>query len=225
MPQDRAPNVETRVQVSPRFPVSRESQELATLEMRRGELKSQLQSNTERRALLNAQMQDAEGNAKAAIARRISALDERTARIDDELTAIDDRVSALMARGVTPPPSRFDRLLEGGFSPPAAVGPGAVGHFPNDPFDSEWGVLFGGMLAMQAVTFVLLGVALWRSFKRQIAPRLAADDVNRLEQLQRSVDVMAVEVERISESQRFTTKLLNEQSGEPRVSESARRGP
>jgi hypothetical protein len=33
----------------------------------------------------------------------------------------------------------------------------------------------------------------------------------RLEQLQQSVDTIAIEVERISESQRFVTKLLSEQ--------------
>jgi hypothetical protein len=85
----------------------------------------------------------------------------------------------------------------------------------SDPFNSEWGELFGGMLALQGLTFVLLGIVVWRSFRRPVSTRLAGADAGRLEQLQRSVDVMAVEVERIAESQRFTAKLLNDQVAEP----------
>jgi hypothetical protein len=71
------------------------------------------------------------------------------------------------------------------------------------------------MLALQGLTFVLLGIVVWRSFRRPVSTRLAGADAGRLEQLQRSVDVMAVEVERIAESQRFTAKLLNDQVAEP----------
>jgi len=42
---------------------------------------------------------------------------------------------------------------------------------------------------------------------------------DRLEQMEQAIDAMAVETERISEGQRFTTKLLSE-----RTAESARRG-
>ena len=48
------------------------------------------------------------------------------------------------------------------------------------------------------------------------SPRELDDMRQRLEQLQQSVDSVAVEVERISEGQRFTTKLLAERpEGEP----------
>ena len=48
------------------------------------------------------------------------------------------------------------------------------------------------------------------------APGELDDMRQRLEQLQQSVDSVAVEVERISEGQRFTTKLLAERpEGEP----------
>jgi hypothetical protein len=55
--------------------------------------------------------------------------------------------------------------------------------------------------------------------KRDVTPRdlVALDD--RLERIEHAIDAMAVEVERISEGQRFTTKLLAERapaaSGEP----------
>jgi hypothetical protein len=210
MPQEtRSPDVVTRVQVAPR--VTRESQELLTLETQRGELRGQLSTITERRALLSAQLHDSEGQTRVDLNGRIRTLDARTAAIEDQLNAIDDRVSALVARGVRPPPSGFDRLMEGAF-PGRPGAPGAVGFAPADPFKSEWGVLFGGMVLMQGLTLVLLGIVVWRSFVRRTFARLGGEDANRFEQLQRSVDVMAVEVERIAESQRFTAKLLNEQS-------------
>lgn len=40
---------------------------------------------------------------------------------------------------------------------------------------------------------------------------------SRLEQLQQSVDSIAIEVERITEAQRFTAKLMAERAEEPRL--------
>lgn len=45
---------------------------------------------------------------------------------------------------------------------------------------------------------------------RSASPRELDDMRQRLEQLQQSMDSVAIEVERISEGQRFTTKLLSE---------------
>jgi hypothetical protein len=39
--------------------------------------------------------------------------------------------------------------------------------------------------------------------------------LQRLERMEQSIDAMAVETERISEGQRFTTKLLSERAKEP----------
>lgn len=41
-------------------------------------------------------------------------------------------------------------------------------------------------------------------------PRIPAEVSNRLERIEQAVDAIAVEVERISEGQRFTTKLLSD---------------
>ena len=41
-------------------------------------------------------------------------------------------------------------------------------------------------------------------------PALPADVAQRLERMEQSIDAIAVEIERISEGQRFTTKLLAE---------------
>ena len=55
------------------------------------------------------------------------------------------------------------------------------------------------------------------------APRIPSDVSARLERMEQAIDSIAVEVERISEGQRFTTKLLAERSGAPRRETSRRR--
>jgi hypothetical protein len=53
--------------------------------------------------------------------------------------------------------------------------------------------------------------------------RIPTEVTSRLERIEQAVDAVALEVERISEGQRFTTKLLSEGKGpEPRQSVSAR---
>ena len=52
-------------------------------------------------------------------------------------------------------------------------------------------------------------------------PRIPAEVANRLERIEQAVDAIAVEVERISEGQRFTTKLLSEGRDARQISSSA----
>ena len=53
-------------------------------------------------------------------------------------------------------------------------------------------------------------------------PALPAEVANRLERMEQSIDAIAVEVERISEGQRFTTKLLAEVRDTPALGIPAR---
>jgi hypothetical protein len=61
--------------------------------------------------------------------------------------------------------------------------------------------------------FVAIGLGarvLWRAGSRVKARTLPPADDSRLERLEAAVDAIAIEVERISESQRFTVGLLSE---------------
>lgn len=70
------------------------------------------------------------------------------------------------------------------------------------------------------VLFVMMGVtaigvpiarALARRIDRQsVQPRVPAELAQRLEHMEQAIDAIAIEVERISEGQRFTTKLLSD---------------
>lgn len=66
------------------------------------------------------------------------------------------------------------------------------------------------------VAFIIVGLPLARAFARRMdkrgggAPQLSAEVSSQLAQLNQSVDAIALEVERISEGQRYTTRLLSE---------------
>ena len=53
------------------------------------------------------------------------------------------------------------------------------------------------------------------------APKVPADVSGRLERIEQAIEAVAVEVERISEGQRFTTKLLAEKADPVRVNRNA----
>jgi len=65
---------------------------------------------------------------------------------------------------------------------------------------------------------------LWKRGNRVAPPpsQLPADSTRRFDQLEQAVDAIAIEVERISENQRYLTKLLSE--GRPSAAVGAGRG-
>jgi len=63
---------------------------------------------------------------------------------------------------------------------------------------------------------------LWRRSGRTPQPRPDTESAARLERIEQAVDAIAIEVERVSESQRFQTKLLSEGQGAPIFAPGAR---
>jgi hypothetical protein len=71
------------------------------------------------------------------------------------------------------------------------------------------------ILAIASVPIMVVGLPLARAYARSIEsrshqPAIPHDVAARLERMEQAIDAVAVEVERISEGQRFTTKLLSE---------------
>lgn len=77
------------------------------------------------------------------------------------------------------------------------------------PFIVPVGVMF-------AIAFMVVGTALvkalGRKWEREGEARIAPEVNERLLRMEQALDTIAVEVERISEGQRFTTNLLTERS-------------
>ena len=82
------------------------------------------------------------------------------------------------------------------------------------PHDVAWAVPLG-FFAM--VTTIAVGVPLVKALAKRWGdeasqPRVPGEVLARLERMEQAIDSVAVEVERISEGQRFTTKLLSDRA-------------
>jgi hypothetical protein len=73
------------------------------------------------------------------------------------------------------------------------------------------------IIAIACAPIMAIGVPIARAYARRVtdAPGRSAipsDVAGRLERMEQAIDSIAVEVERISEGQRFTTRLLSERA-------------
>jgi hypothetical protein len=85
-------------------------------------------------------------------------------------------------------------------------------------------VPLSGMLMIISIVVGRPLVAAWakKLENESKRPAIPAEVASRLERMEQSIDAIAVEVERISEGQRFTTKLLAESTNTPLPGEVAR---
>jgi hypothetical protein len=75
-----------------------------------------------------------------------------------------------------------------------------------------------------------IGIPLARAYSRRMDaearnPRIPEEVASRLERMEQALEAVAIEVERISEGQRFTTRLLSEGRGDARQIQSAPASP
>ena len=83
--------------------------------------------------------------------------------------------------------------------------------------DAAQAIIALGACATVAITVVSIGHAYVQSLHvRKKAPQLdlSPDVQDRMSRIEQAVDAIAIEVERMSEGQRFTTRLLAERLGE-----------
>lgn len=188
--------------------------ELDALTERRDELREQLQALNNQRSDLAYQIAriGSDEALRAGPMSRLRATDQRIAQTEADLAASDEAIASAKARGVGNEESdaqvihipEFSRLprMPGGWATTEPV---------------TWRDRFMDSLETTApitvATVVLLGALLYwrisRTMKNQFNNLLAMQQ-SKLEELQRSVDTVAVEVERVSENQRFVTKLVGE---------------
>jgi hypothetical protein len=183
--------------------------ELQGLYQRRGELRDQLRELEARRTQLSAQSNVSIPRERPQIAERIAAIDERIPRIERELLQLDDVISNSVARLTSA-------------EPPTPIPPPTMDHFPGivvPPGDfgpSFFAPTVSGLVLGGALGFVLVGLAVWRYSLKRFEERILGrgSDPAQVVRLQQSVDAIAVEVERISENQRYVTKLIGEKSAD-----------
>jgi hypothetical protein len=180
--------------------------ELGALRGQRGELQSQMEQLSRRRNQLDEQRHVApSGAARARLEAQIAELDARSARLDATLNGVNDRISSAMGR-LAELPAGADRVVRAPqiTIPDIQFGPGRRG-----PDMRE----VAGIMAAEAVALVLIGVVFWRFGMKRMRDRfdrMFSAQTQQLTQLQQAMDVVGVEVERISEGQRYVTKVLTE---------------
>ena len=79
-------------------------------------------------------------------------------------------------------------------------------------FDNPFAVAIVSMICGAVIT---IGLPIARAYARRIEsspPALPPETAARLERMELALDAVAVEIERISEGQRFTTRLLAERT-------------
>jgi hypothetical protein len=172
------------------------AREVDALRRRGSELSRQLSSVNGRRDRLARQIEDASGSNKAGIETRIAQLDQRIMGIENDI-AINGRLLAAA------PANLLAQTTE------------------EQPNSNPLGLRSGQVTAISIVATIFIGFPLamaiarntWRRASRREAAGLPApESTQRMDRLEQAVDAIAIEVERISEGQRFMTRLLTEGS-------------
>ena len=164
---------------------------------KRAELEMQIETVTDRRQELEQQLEDASGATRTGLEARIRLLDERATRLEQQVLENDELIAQSIAGGA----------VTGGSG---TTVPSETKVFTHEDL--------GAAMVGEALVLVLFFVWLYRRGTRRAREgfsREATVDPQRMEQLQNSIDAIAVEVERISEGQRFVSKMLNEGSAQP----------
>lgn len=175
--------------------VPRTAEEVQALRIRIDDLKNELQNAAERRNNVAGRLSKADPSARAGYEARLQALDTRILQIENDITGavvqLRSAPAAALIAGTAqdPDPNLIIDRVSNEIVPIVAI----VSVFVFAPF------------ALAIARFI------WKRASPSPRPALADQATNqRLEQLQQAVDTIAVEVERISEGQRFVTKLLSE---------------
>lgn len=178
--------------------------EYRALLQRRSELGDQLASAQSRRGDLARELRSSDRVSAPGIEARLKVLDDRIIRLEQEIDQTGQAIANTSPEVLAAVRAEPQAMA---IAPPA--GPRFVDRFADDiiPMAGMFSVFF---LLPLAIAFARL---IWKRASVQPVARTAIGDaqvLQRFEQLQQSVDAIAVEVERISEGQRYTAKLLGD---------------
>lgn len=166
--------------------------EVADLRAQRDELSSQLESASGRRDALVAELSGAPTPAaRVGLEERIRVLDKRIVQLETDIGTTGQQLASAPAWLLqTRPPQGYTG-------------------------DEEVESMVAGIAGTLFVVGVIYAFRRFRSRRRRKSqpaqPVLAGESAERLERLERGMESIAIEIERISEGQRFVTKLMSEQ--------------
>lgn len=181
----------TPVLVGPtQWRVPRNPAEAAILQAQRDAISSQIMNVRERRSSIARSYERASGANRAGLEQQLRVLDNRILQLEQELDA-SGRVLyqsnfVTTSTGVVPRP--FGNISSGQFT----------------------GISIVFILFVLGPLAASLGRMMWRRSATPPMPPGWYDASQRLERLEQAVDTIAVEVERVSEGQRFMTKIMTQ---------------
>lgn len=179
----------------------RTAQELAGLRQQRDELVQQLTATHARRAELVGEMQSTDPGARGVLKQQMTELDRRVLQLETDVSTIDHAIASA-------PPSVAGNTFRALVEPRGFVLAGPRGPSANAvPF-------------MLAIVLFLQLIVLRRTRGTRRDPAAGTDPAlrdaaARLIRLEQAVDAIAIEVERVSEGQRYITRALAATGAEP----------
>jgi hypothetical protein len=159
----------------------------------------QLAGLTAQRRILQRQINaSSDGTTRAALELKKVPLDNQIAQTEFDLASVRGQLAARQTTQIGVP-------IRGGF-PPANTRRGP------DP-DLIVGLAFAFIFAVMMPISIAIARRIWRGVRPAAAPRVEDTLTPRFDRLEQAVDAIAIEVERISEGQRFVTRVLTERPG------------
>ena len=204
----------------------RTAAELERLRAQRQEITSQLDEVTQRRGRLGQERLNARARGDLAMVQEydatINLLGERMNTLNGQLISADKAIAEAVANGVGQRSQSQTQVftLPGGQS--IGIGPAAIPGMPvvgSLSWQRELAEVrnhYTRLMALEAAGLILLGaiVARWAWVRGRKSVNALAGGAE-IAGLRNSVDAIAIEVERISENQRYVTKLMTEGSAAP----------
>jgi hypothetical protein len=171
-------------------------QDVAVLRARRSELSDQLESATGRRKQLAEQVRHADGVSKAGLEARLAVLDQRIVHLESEIDQTGQQLASPQAQ----------QFAE------TRAAPDFGQRFPFQNFDPTPVAICFVLFVMSPIALSLSRLFWKRGSRKMTVPPVAPESTERLERIEQAVDAIAIEVERVSEGQRFVTRLLSERA-------------
>jgi hypothetical protein len=164
--------------------------EVRDLIRQREAISDQLTNVSERRSELSSELQGTGDDvARTGLEQRISLLDKRILQLETDLATTGQQLA---------------------LAPASLVSSTEDAARPSDNEDFAKGIATGGIPVLAILAVVLLASrGRHRRVDRKTQAQLPNESLQRLERLEQGVEAIAIEIERISEGQRFVTKLLS----------------